>query len=216
MPRKKRHKTICKLPQQDIINAPKAPEGHQWDAELPDLLAKIRRVRDTKNGAVLGTPAAIMHPPYTDLPGNLYRHLLRLIIWTHAIGTPGVIPTWAANHPAIRAKELTAHNLTKNRSGALHLTIYLNNTDQPDPATLAVHDARLKTYASRPYITSTTPDGRPPRELAAALVKNSGHINLTIYTEDGATTFTRAVTSAAALGYHPTELEESETTHENH
>lgn len=117
---------VHRLPQEDILAPPKALEAHRTEADIADLLAKARRIRYARDGAVIDTPGSIMRPPYTDLPAELYVHMLRVILWTHALGTPGVIPTWAVRHPAIRAKDLTAHNLAIDKIGALHLTCYID------------------------------------------------------------------------------------------
>lgn len=78
----------------------------------------------------------------------------------------------------------------------------------PTATALALHDKFLANYAGKPALPSD-PIARPPRHLAAALVKNSGKLHLTFITEVGATTTSTGFTSPQLLGYEPHELEET-------
>lgn len=138
----KRSQQPHKLPQQDLLTQPQTTEENQFTADLLDLLKKIRNIRSARGGSSFHIPPAIMTEKYTKLPNDLYEHLLRLILWTTAISTPGTIPKWAANHPAIRASELATHNLTyTTKDGNLLLTCYIGITEidckhinDPEPA----------------------------------------------------------------------------------
>lgn len=152
MPRKKRHKTTCKLPEADILQRPTAPEEYQFTADMYDMLGKIKRIRRARGGRPFFTPPSITSTKYTALPDGLYQHLLRLILWTAAMSTPGTIPKWATNHPAIRAKELAAHNLIyTTKDGHLLLTCYIGTTEADckhinDPHTTQVYSPSAYTY----------------------------------------------------------------------